>query len=222
MALYQRITKLAGDVEDEYVTTEGEGGQEFLPYNKLGELVTVDKVRSVFQDANISGAEGLLVFVLNDAKRLFLILVRMTSRTVEKLSLLKDLQRDGINDASLPIGFKRENKRYYGYSLEGRPDSTKFEIFNEWEPNDRELFESIQWRFTIPVFDSSRFQFHFTQKRILPYLEVAAKPASSGFFGEVSRIEIHSAHIPILQAVSNLPLLFSLGLNSDVLGSSHR
>ena len=222
MVLYQRITKLADDVDMECVTSEGEGGQEFLPYNKLDELVTIDKVSSAFQDANISGAEDLLGFVLNDAKRLFLILVRMTSRTVEKLSLLRDLQRDGINDASLPIGFKRDNNKYYGYSLEDGLDGTKFEIFNNWERNDRELFESNQWRFTAPVFDGSRFRFNFTKKRILPYLEVAPKPASSGFFGEVSRIVIHSAHIPVLRAVSNLSLLFSLRLSSNLLGSSHR
>jgi hypothetical protein len=223
MALYQPITKLAGCVEEEFAKTDG--GDEFLPDNKLSELVTRDGVVSAFQIAKFSGWEDLVDFVLNDAKRLFLILVMMTSRKEEKLSLLKGLECDGIKDASLPISFnKRENKQYYGYSLEGRHDGPQFGIFDEWERNDRELFEGHQWRFTAPVFDGSRFRFHFAKNRRLPYLGVAQKPASSGFFGEVSRIEIHRAHIrlPVLAAVSDLPILFSLGLNSDVLGSTHR
>jgi hypothetical protein len=218
---YKAITELAGRVEDEFSKTDG--GAEFLPYNKLSEFVTRDEVASAFQIANFSGWEGLVDFVLNDAKRLFLILVMMTSKGEEKLSLLKGLERDGIKDASLPIDFnKRENKQYYGYSLEGRHDGPQFGIFDEWERNERVLFRSTQWQFTAPVFGEGRFRFHFAADVRLPFLKVAAKPSSTGFFGEVSRIEIHPKHIPILKAVCNLPLLFSTQLNSDLLGSSHR
>jgi hypothetical protein len=204
MTPYKAITELAGCVEEEFAKTDV--GDEFLPYNKLSELVTRDGVVSAFQIADFSGWEDLVDFVLNDAKRLFLILVMMTSRKEEKLSLLKGLEYDGIKDASLPIGFnKRENKQYYGYSLEGRHDGPQFGIFDEWERNERELFESNQWRFIAPVFGEGRFRFHFATKIRLPFLKVAPKPSSSGFFGEVSRIEMHPKHIPALKAVCNLP-----------------
>ena len=220
MANYESITKLAADIEEEFVKTNEE--QEFLPCDKLGELVTRDRVLSAFQDANISNEEDLVVFALNEAKRIFLILVMM-SETEEKLSLLRGLQDNGMNDESLPIGLDKENRKHYGYSLEGsRYGGPQFAVFNEWMRNDRVLFESNQWKFTAPVFDNNKFRFQFSPKRILPYLVVAPKPSSSGFFGEVSRIEIHPAHIPELEAVRNLPLLFSFRLNSAFLGSSHR
>lgn len=211
MAPYQRIIKLKECVLNRQVLSQHKG--KFLPDNKLSELVTRDEVSSAFQDATIWDAEGLVDFVLNDAKRLFLILVMMTSKGDEKLSLLRGLQRDGINDASLPIDFKPENEQFSGYSLEGPSDGPQFAVFNKWEPMDRDSFDLYQWRFTAPVFDvtdQSRFRFRFASNRILPYLKVAQKPTSSGFFGEVSRIEIHPAHIRGLTAASNLPPLCSL------------
>jgi hypothetical protein len=221
MKPYKAITELADRIEDAFAKTDG--GAEFLPYNKLSEFVTRDEVASAFQSANFSGWEGLVDFVLNDAKRLFLILVMMTSKAEEKLSLLEGLEHDGIKDASLPIDFnKRENNQYYGYSLEGRHDGPQFGIFDEWERSECRAFKSTQWLFTAPVFGEGRFRFHFAADIRLPFLKVAAKPSSSGFFGEVSRIEIHPKHLPILKAVCNLPLLFSTPLNSDLLGSSHR
>jgi len=194
-----RIMDLAERVEDEYVGTIA--GDEFLPDNKVIGFVTREQVNLAFEDAEIEVREGLVDFVLNGAKRLFLIMVMMTSRRDEKLSLLEDLKAAGVNDASLPIGFDRDKN---GYSLEGPPDGSRFSV-DAWTRNDRALFSSIQWHFIAPVFDGSKFRFRFHQKRILPFLEMASKPASSGFFGEVSRMEIHPAHMLVSEAVSNNP-----------------
>jgi hypothetical protein len=216
MANYESNDDLADDVADEFVQTNF--GEEFLPYNKLGELVTRNKVLSAFEHANILDAEDLVDFVLNNARRIFLILVMM-----ERISLLRGLQDNGVDDDSLPIGFDKENKEHCGYSLEGpRYDRPQFTVFNEWKRIDRMLFETNQWKFTAPVFGGSTFRFQFSPNRRLPFMKVAAKPASSGFFSEVSRIEIHPAHIPVLKAVRNLPFMFLLLLNSACLGSSHR
>lgn len=205
MPLYPRITELAEDIDLEWVKTQG--GQRFLPYDKLRDFVNREAVEQCFREANISDAEDLVKFVLEHAKRLFLLLVLMSSEEKEKLSLLRCLKSEQIDDASLPIGFDRgEKKRYYGYSLESSPGGPKFLVFKDWSSHDRDLFESYQWKLNVPVFDNSKFRFHFFDQQVLPYLQVAPKPASEGFFGEVSRIEIHPAHIPVMEAVSDLPL----------------
>jgi hypothetical protein len=166
-------------------------------------------VESALKNAEVRDSGDLVEFVINKARRLFLILVMMTSRKDEKLSLLRDLQRHGISDDDLPIGFiKQNNRKYYGYSIEKHHDEKHFEVFDGWERNERDLFNSNQWQFTSPRFDNTKFRHHFNTKRILPFMQVAARPHSSGFFGEVSRIEVHPAHfLPQLGVVCTL-LLF--------------
>lgn len=218
MDTYPEIKKLAARIEAHYATSSDE--DEFLPYDKLNEFVTQKEVMSAFKDARISHEEGdteaLLDFVLTDAKQVFLILVMMTGDT-ERISLLRDLKGDGISDNSLPIGFKSEDSgQYYGVSLE-KLDGPRFSVFKTWDRQKRNLFDQNQWKFIAPVFGGSIFRFQFHHKRILPYLKVALKPHSSGFFGEVSRIEIHPAHILVPEAVSNLSPLPSQWLISEAL-----
>jgi hypothetical protein len=205
MSPYPRITELSEEIDEEWVNTHG--GQWFLPCDKLRDFVNREEVEQCFQEAQISNAEDLVEFVLEHAKRLFLLLVLMSSKEKQKLSLLGDLMRDQITDASLPIGFVRgEKKRWYGYSLESSPGGPRFLVSKDWDIHDRRLFETFQWRLKVPIFDNSKFRFHFLDDHVLPYLQVAPKPASEGFFGEVSRIEIHPAHMPAMKAVSDLPL----------------
>jgi len=192
-----RIKNLPGYIEEQFVTNND---GNFLPHDKLNDIVSREEVMSNLKDAKVSNPEDLVDFVLKDAKQLFLILVMM-----ENLSLLGGLQQDEIKDASLPIGFDKE---CYGYSLEeleplGKP---RFSIFKDWSRNERRLFDTYQWNFAIPMFNGSQFRFHFHRSRILPFLNSEAKkPVSSGFFGEVSRTEIHPAHIVVSEAVSNSP-----------------
>ncbi len=211
MATYERITELGNEIQEACEGNVNFSSDKFLPHDKLAYFVEPRKVKSALQAANVSDPEHLAEFILKDAKLLFLILVLMTRKTEERLSLLRDLQRDQVNDLSLPIGFRRDQgNHYYGYPMEGPEGGPKFTLFNNWEHLDRDAFENYQWRLIAPVFGGDRFRFRFASRRVLPYLQVASKPASSGFFGEVSQVEIHAAHIilPESQVVSK-PLLFS-------------
>ncbi|RYP04080.1 hypothetical protein DL765_010313 [Monosporascus sp. GIB2] len=169
-------------------------------FSKLAVFVTKENVDNVLKDAGVPDAEHLTNFVLSDAKKLFLILVMMSRREKEKISLLADLKRSNISDASLPIQFYSNGGegRYYWSSLE-RSAEEKSEFFGNWDRGDRDLLaETYQWRFLAPVFGQDIFRFNFDSRRILPYLYAEPRPASCGFFGEVSRIEIHKAHVPSL------------------------
>jgi hypothetical protein len=218
MANHYSITELAENVDGEHVPSQSASfGGNFLPCNKLSELVTRDQVQLAFRRAKSLGSEDLqdlVDFVLDDAKRIFLILAKMSEENDQKIYLLRGLHDDGVCDASLPIDIFREKGEFpYGYSIEdSRHDTPRFTVFQKWKKTECDLFMTYQWTLTAPVFDGSKFRFKFYGKRILPYLTVAAKPSSSGFFGEVSRVEIHSAHIPVWTPVRNLSFLLLLHL----------
>lgn len=199
---YKVIVKLAERVEGAY--TKNHIHFDFLPHDQLAKFVTPKDVADVLKDSEVHHPKSLAKFVLDNARKLFLILVMMSEENNEKVSLLLDLKQSGITDASLPIKFENEQKGgpFKWFSLEAS-EKINHDFFGNWTRRDRDLFADIsQWRFLAPVFGGSTFRFHFHPDRKLPYLHAELKPASDGFFGEVSRVEIHRAHVPSQLAVS--------------------
>ncbi|KAI0868529.1 hypothetical protein GGS24DRAFT_494486 [Hypoxylon argillaceum] len=192
---YPGLSKLSRDIKEKYCMRN----EEFLPYDMLEELVKKESVLLAFQETPIEQdkREGLAAWVLKSGKRLFLILVLLTRNSEEQLSWLEDLKDGGIDDRALPLGFNKKTEPYYGFSLEEGADSAKrFHLFKDWEENNLHLFETHQWPLLAPIFgNSTKFRHQLDKRQPLPYLDEAKRPASSGFFGEVSRAEIHPAHI---------------------------
>ncbi|TGJ87810.1 hypothetical protein E0Z10_g981 [Xylaria hypoxylon] len=196
---YQVLSQLSKDVKAEYLKGGPQNTEEFLPFNTLETLVKKERVLLAFQDTEIEQEkhEDLATWVVKSGKRLFLILVLLTRNKEEHLSYLEDLKNDGIDDSALPLNFQK-TEPYYGFSVQGEEveDRKKFHAFQDWEDNDLQLFETHQWPLLAPIFGvSTKFRHQLDRSQPLPYLDVARKPASSGFFGEVSRAEIHRAHI---------------------------
>ncbi|KPM37809.1 hypothetical protein AK830_g8766 [Neonectria ditissima] len=195
---YKRIEKLATDIEKAFDVASDE--ESFLPCDKFEEFVTESVVKETLETASLEDVQSLLQFVLSSAKKIFLTLVMLTSKNEEKISMLREFRHRGVDDASLPIGFKNEEggRGWYGYSLDEPSDPKRqfsCPVDKIWGRTDRKNFASYQWCFIAPIFNEGQFRFRFHGRTVLPYLDVAPKPTSSGFFGEVSRIGIHPAHI---------------------------
>ncbi|KAI2462981.1 hypothetical protein F4781DRAFT_426743 [Annulohypoxylon bovei var. microspora] len=190
------IQKLSNEIEAAY--RKNYTSSQFLPYDQLEVFTTRAIVADIFQDAGVDNAKELTTFVVKHARKLFLILVMMTGDS-EKLSLLTYLKQSQITDESLPIKIEGNGVGSHcsWFSLEAG-DENKLELFGNWSRRDRDLLaDTYQWRFLAPVFGKGTFRFNFHHQRTLPYLHAASKPASSGFFGEVSRVEIHKAHLRV-------------------------
>ncbi|KAI0543944.1 hypothetical protein F4679DRAFT_577204 [Xylaria curta] len=184
---YPQLFKLAGDISNE----------RFLPNDRLEQLVTKESMMLCLQETTIAqeSYEDLATWVLESGKRLFLILVLLTRDSEEQLSRLEDLKNDGINDGVLPLGFP-QIEPYYGYSMAAETDDAKkFHSFKDWEDNNFILFKIYQWLFLAPVFGTStKFRHQLCSEQPLPVLN-QEKPATSSMLGEISRAEIHPAHI---------------------------
>ncbi|RYO80485.1 hypothetical protein DL766_007370 [Monosporascus sp. MC13-8B] len=144
------IKELSDKVDGAYETNHK--NFRFLPCDQLAVFVTPENVDDVLEDAGVPDAKHLAKFVLKDAKKLFLILVMMTEVENEKISLLADLKRSNISDASLPIQFVSDGVGcpYYWSSLERSPEE-KSEFLGNWDRTDRALLaDTYQWHFLAP------------------------------------------------------------------------
>ncbi|OLN81982.1 Interleukin-1 receptor-associated kinase 4 [Colletotrichum chlorophyti] len=167
-------------------------------------FVTKERVLKVIRAAQLDNEITLVNFVTNHAARLFLILVLMSRSKAEYVSLLKTLKDNNFSDKALPIKFEKdgngESLVWYWYSAPSSATSTHQASFvvPDWERTDKDSFESYQWRFISPTFGKPhpfRSQFHY--EIVLPYFDVATKAVSEGFFGEVSKVQVHQAHINV-------------------------
>ena len=205
-AIEKAIEDLASAIDKAFC--ENSKNEPFLSIDKLSEFVKEERIRAVIGHCVFfHNMEDLVRFVQEDARRLFLTLVMMESKALEQE--LKYFQDMGFDDRVLPIGLDRDHSAY----ILGNPSSAvRYSLPSKWKRNERVTFEEYQRRFTIPVFGKpNNFHYHIPEGQRLPYLEVAPRPASSGYFGEVSKNIIHAKHIdpsiklPVLMWTSNKP-----------------
>ncbi|KAI8635651.1 hypothetical protein F5Y19DRAFT_461232 [Xylariaceae sp. FL1651] len=180
---YPKLSKLRADVKKSYVTPDEGRHKSFLPIDSLKELVTRDTILSAFREVGepeSAELERIIEYVLHKCERVFLVLVLMTHNGVERLSSLKELQRKGFDDTRLP--------------LELSDQQFSNEMPKDWEENDFELFRAHQWPLIAPVFGTKPIH-DLKESQPLPFIYPPSAPKGQGFFGEVSRAEIHEAHI---------------------------
>lgn len=205
-AIEKAIKDLASAIDEAFC--ENSKNESFLPIDKLSKFVKEEQIDAVIgRCVFFHDMEDVVRFVQEDARRLFLTLVMMESKALEQE--LKYFQDMGFDDRVLPIGLDRD---YSAYILREPSNTIRYLLPSKWKRIKTETFEEYQRRFTIPVFGTpDNFHHHIPEGQRLPYLEVAPRPASNGYFGEVSKNIIHAKHIhpsiklPVILWTSNKP-----------------
>ncbi|KAI0490387.1 hypothetical protein F4859DRAFT_520204 [Xylaria cf. heliscus] len=205
------LLKLGDYLRKNYLKGGQIGNRQFLPNNKLEELVTKKIVLLVLQETTIEQRyhEDLALWVLQNSMRLFLTLVLLTRGSAERLSWLQKFKQDGVNDRALPLGFS-DDEPNYGYSMAAHPaeGAQRFYSFMDWRDKDLVLFEIYQWMFLAPVLGASnKFRHQLNREQPLPWVKLSQKP-TNGILGEILSAEIHPAHL-------DSQCLSALGLVND-------
>jgi len=184
----------------------------FLPCHLIAGLAKRSKVEKALKAAKVKNATQISDFVSEAAQQTFLILMLMSEKGSEKISLMDQLHGARFTDDMLPIEWIEQDGKWHAYSIKkptpAEEDAPKVPerlvslTEDQWGRQCKELFELYQWQVTAPKFGDKEFIFSFHNSTILPYVEKPPKPASSGFFGEVLHYKVHPEHIPILVNVS--------------------
>ncbi|OWY42225.1 HET-like protein [Alternaria alternata] len=184
------ITDLAQSID--FALCDNSKHEKFLPADKLSDFVKEEMIRSAFgPPENSDDTEKLIGFARDKAPRLFLTLVLMESKALKQE--LKHFQDLHFDDSVLPVGLDRFNR---AYTLGNPSNTTLYPLPSQWRRNKRTNFDEYQRRLTVPVFGTpSEFRHQLPDGQRLPFLEEASQPASSGYFGDVSRIVIHAKHV---------------------------
>ena len=183
----------------------------FLPCHLIGGLTKRSKVEKALRAAKVKNTAEISEFVSEKLQRTFLILMLMSEDSSEKISLMQKFCEAEFTDHMLPIQWIDKDGEWYAKSMKEVPpsedpasDSAKPLVLSkdQWGRQRKKLFEGYQWQVMAPKFGEEDFIFSFYNSTILPYVEKPPKPASSGFFGEVSHYKVHPEHIAISVNVS--------------------
>ncbi|KAL6835734.1 hypothetical protein J3E69DRAFT_352248 [Trichoderma sp. SZMC 28015] len=154
-------------------------GTEFLLQRERVLSTLLDNIATI----KVKNIEPLVNYVMTDAKQVFLTLV--FSNMVGEINTL---YRNGFKDQNLPVVIN-EDCQICEWGT-----NTPLDCFVGWGMLDSHQFCEKQWFFLIPVFRQDEFDYKFYQDHRLPFLPSTDDRASSGHFGEVKKLQLHTAH----------------------------
>jgi serine/threonine protein kinase len=185
------------EIDNALVESAFDNGQRFLPAHSLERLVTSENIREqlAYWDAGDEEIQSLVDFVLDEARKIFVIIVYIDR--IDVGDALESLRKSGVTDRHLPIPRELiECGRMKGRSVgkECRHDRA-LGVFHKkpWRRVAVSDFYHSQWKFLAPVFTPDHEEIVLDMRAVLPLVHVG-RDARMGFFSEVYEVELHRDH----------------------------
>ncbi|KAJ8129304.1 hypothetical protein O1611_g4328 [Lasiodiplodia mahajangana] len=165
--------ELRDEINDALVESTFDYGRRFLPADSLRRLVTSENIRATIAclGANDEETQSLVNFVLDDARKIFVIIVNIGMVNVSEA--LQSLRKRGVTDRHLPI--PRELMKCGGMEAQ---------LANNECRHDAALGAFMRSRGAEMVLD---------KRTILPLVRVG-RDSRLGYFSEVYEVELHRDH----------------------------
>ena len=172
----------------------------FLPQGQLDRLVTRQSIleaMKIEEDEVEEEDEILVAFVLQEAKKLFAILVTTRHSRLQEAMLL--FQKHDFNDFKLPVeewkGQMFSDAQHPFFKMQGVRKKKDM----VWDRSLIYDFQDKQWEFLAPIISTEETNHCYGNNVIMPFVAQIASFAE-GSFGVVSKYEIHEDHIVIRDA----------------------
>ena len=145
----------------------------------------LDKAREEYDDA-------LVKYIVEDAKKLFLVSVVSFREPTKVLRAMKLFQAYGYRDRKEPTQFtiQKESKHFSGLER----DSFRGMDQKLWSPANTGSFCENQWKALVPVLSTETQQYEFGGRTILPFTRIHHDGMAGGTFAKVYRIKIEQGH----------------------------
>ncbi|KAI1154521.1 hypothetical protein F4825DRAFT_448428 [Nemania diffusa] len=174
---YSANDGLAKRIADNLLESAVMPNRKFPPDGFQQILVTKETIAREIQNSNIGLAVDASVvdFIVERARRLFIIMVYCELDLRYIMLLLQKAQRDGFDDNLLPL----------------RKFSPELRLFRHWNSTDLARFYEAQWTFLAPVFSSRRSSSKdFDENIILPLVSMDKQDTIDAFYEtQLSRID---------------------------------
>lgn len=129
------------------------GKNLFVPADKLQEILTKPNVKVVLREKGLGHTSELAEFVMSRARTIFLALV-----WTEKLTDLRTLKANGVDDGVLPIGRHVKGKKVSSLSKNTSAlTDAAIPILSNWQRSQIESFVSFHWSFQAPSFSQYKY-----------------------------------------------------------------
>lgn len=176
---------------------EGESPADFFPKSKFETILTKDKIEATLQfyRSKLGGQSvaKLAKFIIDDAYPIFAAVVWMV-----KPWLITSFYIHEVSKEDMPIRYTDRGKRveFTGVTVRGQEIDTMFRgADSAWIEADIEHFcQTVQWKFTAPVFKSDTFRYEFARQTILPFTTTPIESGHGGS-GRVEIVTVHKDHI---------------------------
>lgn len=166
--------------------------EDYFPQATYG-LITAEAVRRHWPSRN-KIADDLIHFIVNDARRLFTIVVTSFPRDAEfQLEAMKSFHIHGIRDSDLSPQIKLGHRKdpWLQPDLLKKLDNSQ----HIWDLSTVDMVCEKQWKVLIPVFSTQQANYDLGVNTILPFLKVRDSGPASGAFSRVTQVRIEEGHL---------------------------
>jgi hypothetical protein len=203
--IYERITEarmetpqsLTDDLYDNVVdSTFPDASSTYWPENVVDELIQDGVVRRELDEAKGKYSDTLVEFILHHAKKLFAIAALADSNRDKLLKAMKFFQEKGFQDSKLSTEIASHG---VGSQQQSRSCLSKEKLVHLdpklWKSSIVNRICEVQWQVLVPVFSTTKTNYDFEGKTILPFTKVDIDRGDlGGAFSRVYKVKIHSGH----------------------------
>ncbi|KAI1322755.1 hypothetical protein F5Y16DRAFT_404159 [Xylariaceae sp. FL0255] len=186
----------------------------FCSNEAINRLITEDAVLAYFDGYNVTPDDGIMHYILDEAKKLFAIAIITKIQPLGRrgasplLKAMEHFKRHGYRDRDLSAEIDDNGKMSNGLHSHLRKKDLQEADKEFWTGVNSEVCDR-QWECLVPVLSTKRYNYSFRSGVTLPFRRDGVEIFSGGF-GQVDKVTIEQGHFEDPGHEGPLPKYFAV------------